>query len=88
VGDRYQRRSHDDANDENLVLSTLAPGGFVPDHTVEQLAVALSWMRPRKSGSQQTPRWRKTDSNSRSLREGKGCGQLLQASIAVSDLNL
>ena len=28
------------------------------------------------------------DSNSRSLREGKGCGQPLQASIAVSDLNL
>jgi len=35
-----------------------------------------------------THRWRKTDSNSRSLREGKGCGQPLQASIAVSDLNL
>jgi hypothetical protein len=35
-----------------------------------------------------TRRWRKTDSNSRSLREGKGCGQPLQASIAVSDLNL
>jgi len=33
-------------------------------------------------------RWRKTDSNSRSLREGKGYGQPLQASIAVSDLNL
>jgi len=31
---------------------------------------------------------RKTDSNSRSLREGKGYGQPLQASIAVSDLNL
>jgi hypothetical protein len=27
-----------------------------------------------------THRWRKTDSNSRSLREGKGCGQPLQAS--------
>jgi hypothetical protein len=26
--------------------------------------------------------------DSRSLREGKGCGQPLQASIAVSDLNL
>ena len=35
-----------------------------------------------------THRWRKTDSNSRSLREGKGCGPPLQASIAVSDLNL
>jgi hypothetical protein len=35
-----------------------------------------------------TLRWRKTDSNSRSLREGKGCGQSLQAGIAVSDLNL
>jgi hypothetical protein len=35
-----------------------------------------------------TRRWRKTDSNSRSLREGKGYGQPLQASIAVSDLNL
>jgi hypothetical protein len=31
---------------------------------------------------------RKTDSNSRSLREGKGYWQPLQASIAVSDLNL
>ena len=31
----------------------------------------------------QTPHWRKTDFNSRSLREGKGCGQPLQASIAV-----
>jgi hypothetical protein len=35
-----------------------------------------------------TRRWRKTDSNSRSLREGKGYGQPPQASIAVSDLNL
>jgi hypothetical protein len=35
-----------------------------------------------------TRRWRKTDSNSRSLREGKGYGEPLQASIAVSDLNL
>jgi hypothetical protein len=41
-----------------------------------------------KSGSQQTRRWRKTDSNSRSHREGKGYGEPLQASIAVSDLNL
>jgi hypothetical protein len=32
--------------------------------------------------------WRELDSNSQSLREGKGCGQPLQASIAVSDLNL
>jgi len=31
--------------------------------------------------------WRKTDSNSRSLREGKGCGSH-SASIAVSALNL
>ena len=35
-----------------------------------------------------TPRRRKTDSNSQSLREGKGYGQPLQASIAVSDVNL
>jgi hypothetical protein len=35
-----------------------------------------------------THRWRKTDSNSRSLREGKGYGEPLQASIAVSGLNL
>jgi hypothetical protein len=35
-----------------------------------------------------TRRWRKTDSNSRSLREGKGYGEPLQASIAVSGLNL
>ena len=33
-------------------------------------------------------RWRKRDSNSRSLREGKGYGEPLQASIAVSGLNL
>src|SRR5882672_3397335 len=33
-------------------------------------------------------RGRKTDSNSRSLREGKGYGEPLQASIAVSGLNL
>jgi len=38
--------------------------------------------------SQLTHWWRKTDSNSRFLREGKGCGQPLQASIAGSDLNL
>jgi hypothetical protein len=41
-----------------------------------------------KSRETRTLHWRKTDSNSRSLREGKGCGQPLQASIAVSDLNL
>ena len=35
-----------------------------------------------------TLRWRKTDSNSRSRREGKGYGKPLRASIAVSDLNL
>ena len=33
-------------------------------------------------------RWRKRDSNSRSLREGKGYGEPLQPSIAVSGLNL
>jgi hypothetical protein len=44
----------------------------------------LGWLPVRSL----TLRWRKTDSNSRSLREGKGCGQPLQASIAVSDLNL
>jgi hypothetical protein len=50
----------------------------------------LPKFRPRAfaRSSQQTRRWRKTDSNSRSLREGKGYGQPLQASIAVSDLNL
>ena len=32
--------------------------------------------------------WRKTDSNSRSLREGKGYGEPLQAGVAVSGLNL
>ena len=35
-----------------------------------------------------THRWRKTDSNSRSLREGTGYGEPLQGSIAVSNLNL
>ena len=42
----------------------------------------------QKPSSQKTLCWRKADSNSRSLREGKGYGQPLQASIAVSDLNL
>jgi hypothetical protein len=34
------------------------------------------WRRhqARVHGSLRTQRWRKTDSNSRSLREGKGCG--------------
>jgi hypothetical protein len=41
-----------------------------------------------QSRETRTLRWRKTDSNSRSLREGKGYGQPLQASIVVSDLNL
>ena len=40
------------------------------------------------ASSSLTPRWRKTDSNSPSLREGKGYGEPLQASIAVSGLNL
>src|SRR5262249_41520050 len=35
------------------------------------------------NGSFLTLHWRKTDSNSRSLREGKGCRQPRQASIAV-----
>jgi hypothetical protein len=35
-----------------------------------------------------THRWRKTDSNSRSLREGKGYEEPLHASIAVSGLKL
>jgi DNA invertase Pin-like site-specific DNA recombinase len=42
----------------------------------------------RGTDGSQTHRWRKTDSNSRSPREGKSCGQPLQASIAGSDLNL
>ena len=33
VGGRCQRRSRDAANDENLALSTLVPGGFVPDQS-------------------------------------------------------
>jgi hypothetical protein len=41
-----------------------------------------------RSGVRWTRRWRKTDSNSRSLREWKGYGEPLQASIAVSGLNL
>jgi len=41
-----------------------------------------------RTGVRLTPRRRKTDSNSRSHREGKGYGEPLQASIAVSDLNL
>jgi hypothetical protein len=44
--------------------------------------------RRNPDGSFLTRRWRKTDSNSRSFREGKGFGQPLQASIAVSDPNL
>src|SRR6516164_6582582 len=44
--------------------------------------------QPRKAPVRQTHRRRKTDSNSRSHRERKGYGEPLQASIAVSDLNL
>src|SRR6516225_12352921 len=40
------------------------------------------------AGSSLTLRWRKTDSNSRSLREGTGYGEPLQPSLAVSNLNL
>jgi len=43
---------------------------------------------PVAGRSAYTPCRRKTDSNSRSHREGKVCGEPLQASIAVSDLNL
>jgi hypothetical protein len=43
---------------------------------------------PARQDGSLTRRWRKLDSNSRSLREGKGYGEPLQASIAVSGLNL
>ena len=42
----------------------------------------------RNSEVRLTHRWRKTDSNSRSLRAWKGYGEPLEASIAVSGLNL
>ena len=45
-------------------------------------------LRRRGTDGSQTLPWRKPDSNSRSRREGKGYGEPLQASIAVSDLNL
>jgi len=40
-----------------------------------------------KRSPTETRLWRKTDSNSRSLREGKGYEEPLHASIAVSGLN-
>jgi adenylate cyclase len=43
---------------------------------------------PIRAGVRLTRRWRKADSNHRSHREGNGYGEPLQASIAVSDLNL
>src|SRR5215471_2834485 len=51
-----------------------------------QTSVAAPRPRPsEKAGTDgsQTLYWRKTDSNSRSLREGKGCRQPRQASIAL-----
>jgi hypothetical protein len=48
----------------------------------------LAAMITRGIESLRTLRWRKTGSNSRSHREGKSYGEPLQASIAVSDLNL
>jgi len=39
-------------------------------------------------GSHRTPRWRKTDSNSRSLREGKGYGQHIPGKHCRLGLNL
>jgi pimeloyl-ACP methyl ester carboxylesterase len=45
-------------------------------------------MRPWKSGSHETPRWRKADSNSRSHREPNGRGKPSQAIIAMSNLKL
>jgi hypothetical protein len=59
---------------------------WVDAHTRAKAAV-LDLQRPGLCETR-TRRWRKTDSNSRSLREGKGYGRPLQASIAVSDLNL
>ena len=55
---------------------------------VEIMQPCAELLEPGQRGSHVTPRWREPDSNHRSLREGKGCGQPLQASIAVSDLNL
>src|SRR6516164_9510830 len=45
-------------------------------------------LRHRGTDGLSTHRWRKPDSNSRSHREGKAYAEPLQASIAVSDLNL
>jgi hypothetical protein len=74
------------------LLITAVPDGFLLSS--DSNAYPLIFREHRRAerdipqGSLLTRRWRKTDSNSRSLREGKGCGQPLQASIAVSDLNL
>jgi hypothetical protein len=63
-------------------IQIVMPGEIARAHPPDQEAAGPD------SEVRSTRRWRKTDSNSRSLREGKGCGQPLQASIAVSDLNL
>src|SRR6516164_8334138 len=64
--------------------SALERSGFEP--SVPPAICAHSGGLPH--GSSLTLRWRKTDSNSRSLREGTGYGEPLQGSIAVSNLNL
>ena len=64
--------------------SALERSGFEP--SVPPAICAHSGGLPH--GSLLTRRGSKTDRNSRSLREGTGYGEPLQASIAVSNLNL
>jgi hypothetical protein len=62
---------------EQCLAPTLSPGDIVVMDNLP--AHKVPWKAPVR---------RKTGSNSRSLREGKGYGEPLQASIAVSGLNL
>jgi hypothetical protein len=62
---------------------TVTKSGQALKHAQPLQAVRGSIEAQRWNGLLLTRRWRKTDSNSRSLREGKGYGQPLQASIAV-----
>src|SRR6266436_10361872 len=66
-------------------LANLSNSGSIEEGVIHQQNQVSTY---RLFNQDQRLFWRKTDSNSPSLREGKGCGQPLQASIAVSDLNL
>ena len=67
----------------------LQPSGLPESPTHRERSKTRSWQSPEKhtdrSGTEslQTRRWRKMESNCRSLREGKGYG-IIQTNIAIS----